>query len=158
FEGDLVHGFNRLVKLGYPAEFLKPIAETVVDDPSDANRWLRRADNAKSIEHMYGVHDLDLLQALMQLLGASGPADDPDYSPLGGRKRAARAYKRAIRRALGAPDAPVERGFNEGDRVLYHMGAPGKEWEPATVIGAFVNLWSGEHSYKVKLDLNGLET
>ena len=100
YRGDEFYSLNLLVAVGYPRAFLTPLAQTCVDDPEEG-RSLVNAFTGKAIEHMYGVHALDLLEALMHSLGASVPEEDPDGAAFG-QKRRARAYRRAIRRALGA--------------------------------------------------------
>jgi hypothetical protein len=105
FVGDCITPVAELVGYGYPREFVMPLAETYVDDPERAEGMLRNAYTGGRLEHMHGVHDLDMLEALMREVGADA-SGDPDATAVG-RKRRARAYCLAIRRALGAYADPA---------------------------------------------------
>jgi hypothetical protein len=95
-DGKSIHSPEGLIAAGYPADFINPLAETFVDDPDDWHKTLRGADG-KRLEHLRGVHDLDILTALAEHVGAD--LSDPDLQNMG-RGWRARAYVSCIRQAL----------------------------------------------------------
>jgi hypothetical protein len=107
-EGHAVHSPEGLMAAGYPVDFIRPLAQTFLDDP-DERRTLVGPDGQR-LEHLRGVHDLDILPALAGHVGAD--LSDPDLRKVG-RGRVARAYVRCIRRALesaGGPGALAGKG------------------------------------------------
>ena len=103
-EGSLIWPISELVRLGYPEAFVTPLAETYCDDPGDAQRMLRSASTGRRLEHTRGVHDLDLIYAIAEAVGASTD------SPFLGRGSTARHVSEAIRNALsqGEQQEPAE--------------------------------------------------
>jgi hypothetical protein len=95
-DGRCVHAVEALVNdLGFPREFVAPLAETYLDDPDQIGMHLTNPETGQAIEHMHGVHDLDLLDAIARAAGA-----DCSEVKAFGRGTRARQYVEAIRATL----------------------------------------------------------
>jgi hypothetical protein len=97
FEGGCyIHSPAGLIKSGFPADFINGLVLTHLDDPDDPRGSVRSARTLKRVEHLRGVHDLDMLQGLAEMVGADAYAG----SQFSGRGRRARAIADAIRARL----------------------------------------------------------
>jgi hypothetical protein len=102
-DGHTIHNPEALLRLGYPWELVGPLTDTHVDDPDDPHGALRHPETHVRVEHLRGVHDIDMLNTLVDLTGA----DLSRCRTATGLGRRARQMANAVRRALGV-DAPID--------------------------------------------------